>query len=132
MRFRIIASLVRSSLFVLPLVSCAGTPTKGQLFEGNGIQVRTFTLGKNSIQYVVSSGKAVKFKGIACETDGDSEVIETPEGDALQATQYLKKGACWVSIAIAEDHKFLRMEQKGCSISIPKSSFLIRSSDRVR
>lgn len=113
---------------MLPMTSCAWSPKHKQVHFGtDDLKVSVLYPSAKSLQFSVSKNGTKDVKGIAYKSEGDSEVVESPEGDALQATQFIRAGHCWISIAITENGKYLRLEQKGCGSSIPTYSLLERS-----
>lgn len=80
-------------------------------------------------------GSAPKaLNGIAKAARGDAEVLETPTGDAIPATEYIyAKHSCWISISLAYDETISRVKIAGCGVDrLGSTRWLTRdASDRT-
>jgi len=52
-------------------------------------------------------------------TDGDLEIIDTADGDAVPARQYLHEARVKFSLAVSTDTHTLRFQKKGCDPNLP-------------
>lgn len=75
-----------------------------------------------------STDQAASLDLLMSSSNGDLEIIETPNSEAIPARQYLKTGPCWAALAVSTDGSYLRFKQSGCGITA-EEIFLKRSTE---